>query len=47
MTDQRLAAPVLGDVRKHAVLDLVPFAGAGREVADVNAQTQLGCQVWS
>ena len=26
------AAPVVGDVAEHAVLDLVPFAGAGRVV---------------
>src|SRR5450755_2616212 len=45
MTDQRLASPVLGDVGKHAVLDLVPFTCAGRKVADVNGQTKLGCQV--
>jgi len=33
-TDQRLAAPVLGDARKEAVFDLVPFAGTRRKMAD-------------
>jgi hypothetical protein len=33
MADQRLAAPISGDERKQAVLDLVPLAGAGRQVA--------------
>ena len=37
MADQRLAAPVLGDVGEEAMLDLVPFAGAGRKVATVTA----------
>ena len=40
VADQRLAAPVLGDVAEHAMLDLVPFAGAGREVAHRDAQPQ-------
>ena len=34
MADQRLAAPVLGDEGEQAVLDAVPFAGAGRQMAD-------------
>jgi hypothetical protein len=33
VADQRSASPVLRDMRKHAVLDLVPFAGSRREVA--------------
>ena len=32
MADQRLAAPVLGDEGEQAVLDAVPFAGAGRQM---------------
>ncbi len=32
-TDERLAAPVDRDEREQAVLDLVPLAGAGREVS--------------
>src|SRR5215471_3103308 len=37
---ERLAAPVLSDERKQAMFDLVPFAGAGRQVAhgDGNAE---------
>src|SRR3990172_9153671 len=38
---QRLATPVLGDVTEHLVFDLVPLAGAGRKVADANAQPGL------
>src|SRR5450756_2806096 len=45
VADQWLAAPVLCDVAEHAVFDLVPLAGAGREVADVDGQAQLGRQV--
>src|SRR5206468_11470137 len=36
--DQRLAAPVLADEAEQAVLDLVPLAGAGREVADADLE---------
>src|SRR6185437_210407 len=32
MTDQRLAPPVHGDEGEQAMLDLVPFAGARRQV---------------
>src|SRR5688500_20279791 len=34
IADERPAAPVLGDEREEAVLDLVPFAGAWREMTD-------------
>ena len=34
VTDERLAAPVAGDEGEQAVLDAVPFAGAGRQVAN-------------
>src|SRR4051812_40181152 len=37
---QRPAAPVDRDVREQAVLDLVPLAGAGREVADVDGEVE-------
>ena len=36
-TDERTSTPVLRNERKHAVLDLVPFAGAGRTQA-MNAE---------
>jgi len=38
---QTRATPVVGDVAEHAVLDLVPLAGTGREVADLNGKLQL------
>lgn len=34
VADQRPAAPVFGDEAPQAMLDLVPLAGGGREVAD-------------
>ena len=34
IADQRLGTPVLADEREKAVLDFVPLAGAGRQVAD-------------
>src|ERR1700676_311369 len=45
VTDQGLAAPVLRDVAEHTMLNLVPFTGARREVADVDGETQLARQV--
>ncbi len=39
--DERLAAPVLADEAEQAVLDFVPLAGAGREVADLDLQAGL------
>jgi hypothetical protein len=38
---QWLAPPVLGDVTEEAMLDLVPLAGAGREVTDPHTQVRL------
>ena len=35
-TDQGLAAPIHGDIGEQTMLDAVPFAGAGRIVADRN-----------
>src|SRR6266568_2442411 len=32
MADERFAAPVAGDEREEAMLDLVPFAGARRQM---------------
>jgi hypothetical protein len=39
VADERFAAPVLGDVGKEAVLDAVPFAGAGRQMGDGYRET--------
>ena len=41
---QRPAAPVLRDEAEQAVLDLVPLARAGREVADDDLQARLVSQ---
>ena len=38
------SAPVHADLREEPVLDLVPFAGAGRQVADGDGQTSLQCE---
>ena len=38
---QRSAAPVLADEGKEAMLDLVPLAGSGREVADGDGQADF------
>src|SRR4051812_12934859 len=40
-TDEWSSAPVFGDVAEHPVFDLVPLAGAGREVADADPQAGL------
>src|ERR1700676_3030407 len=45
VTDQGLATPVLRDVAEHTMLNLVPFAGARREMADMDGQAQLARQV--
>ena len=37
VADQRMAAPVLGDEAEQPMLDLVPLAGARREMADLQA----------
>src|SRR3990172_8976582 len=39
--EQGLAAPVDADLAEQAVLDLVPLAGAGREVADPDREASL------
>ena len=43
-TGQRPSAPVGRNVTEHAVLDLVPFAGAGRKVTDVNLNSAVESQ---
>jgi hypothetical protein len=40
VTHQRCASPVLSDMAEHAVLDLVPLAGAGRKVTDLDRHLQ-------
>src|SRR5271157_1470897 len=41
ITDEWLGAPVLADEGEQAVLDLVPLAGAGRQVADHDVEAEL------
>src|ERR1700736_5313014 len=41
VADERLAAPVLGNEREEAVLDLVPLAGAGRQMADGDGEIEF------
>ena len=41
VADEWLAAPVLGDEREQAMLDLVPLAGAGRQVADRDGEAEF------
>jgi hypothetical protein len=41
MAHQRSASPVLGDVGEHAVLNLVPLAGAWREMTDGDLQPRF------
>ena len=38
---QRLPPPVLSDIREQTMFDLVPFAGAGRQMTDRYLQTGL------
>src|SRR3990172_7676844 len=45
MAHQRPTAPVLSDMAKHAMLDLVPLAGPRRKVADLQGQAQCIRQV--
>ena len=47
MADQRLAAPVLADEGEQAMLDPVPFAGAGRQVGHRDGQAGLVGELWS
>ena len=41
IADERLSAPVLADVREEAVLDLVPLAGARRQVVDGDVDVEF------
>jgi hypothetical protein len=41
VADERLAAPVLGNVGEQSVLDAVPFAGAGRQMDDRHGEADL------
>jgi len=41
MAHQRLAAPVLADEGEHLVLDAVPFAGAGRQIHNCDADASF------
>src|SRR2546427_4940743 len=38
---ERTTAPILGDVTEEAMLDLVPLAGARREMRDVNPEAHV------
>ena len=41
VADQRFATPVLSDEGEETVLDLVPLAGAGRQVTDCNSKAEF------
>src|ERR1700726_1102211 len=41
IADEWLGTPVLADEREEAVLDFVPLAGAGRQVADRDVDAEL------
>src|SRR2546426_519306 len=41
VAEERTTSPVLGDVTEEAVLDLVPLAGSGREMANVDRQLEF------
>src|SRR5271154_1468102 len=41
MAEQRFTAPVLGNEGEQAVLDLVPFAGAWRQMANSNGDAEF------
>jgi hypothetical protein len=45
VTDQRPTSPVLGNVVEHPMFNLVPFAGSGWEMADVDRNTQVKGEV--
>ena len=45
VADEWLTAPVLADEREQTVLDLVPFAGAWREMTDTDFQSGFVCQL--
>ena len=41
IADEWRGAPILADVREEAVLDLVPLAGARRQVVDLDGEGEL------
>ena len=41
VADERPAAPVLRDEREETMLDAIPFAGAGRQMADGDSDAEL------
>ena len=45
IADEWFGAPVLADEREEAVLDFVPLAGAGRQVADRDVEAELVGQI--
>ena len=45
MTDQRLAAPILGDVTEEPMLDLVPLARRRRKMTDADLQAGFLAQL--
>src|SRR3954454_18374817 len=44
-TDQRTSAPVVGDVAEHSMFDLVPLAGSGWKVTDVDLDADFISQL--
>ena len=44
MGDERFSSPVLRDEGEEAVFNLVPFARAGREVANGDRNVQFVCE---
>src|SRR6266566_5169742 len=45
VADERPRPPILGDEREETMLDLVPFAGTGRQMADGDDKPELVGQV--
>ena len=41
MIDERSPTPVFGNMTKHPMFNFVPFAGARREVADMDTESRL------
>jgi len=44
-TDERPTTPILSDVAKHAMFNLVPFARSRRKMANGNRQTEIVCEM--
>src|SRR5882672_617447 len=45
MTDQGATTPILGDERKHPMLNFVPFAGTRRKMTNANPKPQISRQI--